>query len=103
MSETSHVPATHASTSYFASSGIDGNIRLWNTAADCDLLTPLSHGSSVWALSTVPQQNRSDRLASGGVDGAVRIWDLANGVLLHVLWGHANSIHALATIPSGEG
>ncbi len=65
-----------------ASSGMNGDLRLWNARSGDLLQTYRGHESTVRMVAFSPDGRM---LASGGSDSTVRLWDVSSGVLLQTL------------------
>ena len=57
-----------------ASGSADGTIRLWNTATQQMIGTPLNNGAAVDSVAFSPD---GKTLASGSDDGTIRLWNTA--------------------------
>ena len=90
--------------SWLASSGRDGEARIWDPATGTTRHTLTGHTSTVQALAVAPD---GSWLASASRDGEVRIWDPTTGTTRHTLIGHTLTDHtswasALAVAPDGS-
>lgn len=83
----------------FITGGIDGSVKVWDTATHHLLReTPDAHrGGSVLAVSA-----GADRFATGGTDSTVRIWDASDlSRPVFTLTGHQRDIETVAVSASG--
>jgi WD40 repeat protein len=82
-----------------ASAGLDGSIKLWDSATG-ELLRIISgHSSGVLSLSW---NAKSGRLASGANDGTIKIWDTSTGQEALALRGHELRVWCVAWSPDGQ-
>jgi WD40 repeat protein len=82
-----------------AAAGLDGKVRLWETARWHRLKDLAGHAGAVWGLAGSPDGRR---LASAGSDGTVRLWDLRTQAQLRALRGHTDAVWAVAFRPDGR-
>lgn len=82
-----------------ASSGADGNMRLWDARSYRPVGTFSSHRKEVWSMAF---SSDSRWLASGGLDGIVRVWNIPERQE-HLLNGaHQGNVCGLAFSPTGR-
>jgi WD40 repeat protein/serine/threonine protein kinase len=92
--------AFHPDSSMLASSGHDGDIRLWAAATGEPLGTIRGQPEFTFTLAFSP--GSGTRLAAGGWDGVVRIWDVATRQEILALRGHRHNVMGLAFSPGGD-
>lgn len=83
----------------FATSGINGDVHVWNTRNGDKQHSLRLHRSRVRALAWNPDGNV---LTSGSDDGEVRFWNPKTGEHLHQLQTYCDSILDLAWSPNGK-
>jgi WD40 repeat protein/serine/threonine protein kinase len=84
---------------YLAAAGLDGRVRLWETASWQRLPDLTGHAGPVWGLAASPDGRH---LASAGNDGTVRLWDLRTRTEVQALGGHTDAVWAVAFRPDGR-
>lgn len=77
----------------------DGNIELWDTAADKPIRTLKGHDDQVWAVAFSPD---GTKLASASSDRSVRLWEVATGKQVLQMDGHKSWVQSLAFSPDGK-
>jgi WD40 repeat protein len=77
----------------FASAGMGGLLRIWQTSDGACRQTLAGHSKRLWSVAFHPQ---GDWLASGGEDQTIRWWQVDNGSCLQVLNGHTNWFRSIA-------
>jgi eukaryotic-like serine/threonine-protein kinase len=81
-----------------ASAGVDGVIRLWDTATWDELAAPPRHEGGAHGVAFSPDGRR---LLSSGNDAIVRIWDVTTGQEVQALRGHADTVFGVAFSSDG--
>jgi WD40 repeat protein len=90
--------ASHPQSPYFASSGEDQTVRLWNAQTGrCEKVLQ-GHSTRVWTVALSPT---GQQIASGSGDRTVKLWDVATGQCSHTCEGHGNRVWALAYSTDG--
>jgi RNA polymerase sigma factor (sigma-70 family) len=74
---------------WLAAAGFRRRIRVWNTDASKDVVTPVGDQGPVMAVAYSPD---GKTLATGGADRIIRLWDLATGHELRQLRGHTGGV-----------
>src|SRR5262249_36833612 len=95
--------AAESSTTWLASAGIDGVVRLWNPITDHEWGDGLYTGISIWAMAAVPSTAGGPLLACGGVEGTIQLWDPVLGRCTKMINGHQNTVHAITSVPIAGG
>jgi WD40 repeat protein len=85
-----------------ASTGDDGRILIWDTAART--FTPLAEETaSQWSLATWTTPDGESRLASAGTDGPIEVWSPDTGRRIgRPLGGHVAAVRTMTTWWSGD-
>ncbi len=78
----------------FASSGGNGNIKIWNTQTY--ELNQMLEGHSDWVRAVVAHNKNT--LYSGSEDKTIKMWDLGNGTCTRTFVGHSFSINCIALL-----
>lgn len=81
------------------SSGIDGTLRLWDTASGEVLRVICANQGWLYDCGFSPG---GSRLVSAGADGTLKLWDANNGKALRILSGHQGDVRACAFAPDGN-
>jgi WD40 repeat protein len=82
-----------------ATSGYDGNVRIWNAQGGELLRTLQGGGGTIWTIVF----SADDRLlASGGEDKIVRVWRVADGSLEKEFKGHTLNVWSVQFSPDGK-
>jgi WD40 repeat protein len=84
---------------WLASSGYDGNVRLWHWPGGEPAATFAGNGQTVWTLAFSPD---SRLLASAGEGGAITVREVESGKLRYILRGHSRNVWDLAFSPDGN-
>ncbi len=79
-----------------ATAGLDGSVKIWDTATQKEWRVPRAKGRPVWGVAFSPDGRL---LAAGGEDGVVRLWDAATGADRGVLDSEGWEITSLAFSP----
>jgi WD40 repeat protein len=84
-----------------ATAGLDGTVRLWDTATGLPQGAPLTgHTGAVTDVAFSPD---GARLATAGADGTVRLWNPATGQPHGApLTGHTDAVNGVAFSPDGK-
>jgi WD40 repeat protein/serine/threonine protein kinase len=82
-----------------ATGGLDGIVRLWDTATGKVLADLRGHKGEVYAVAFHPDGRQ---IASCGEDRTARIWDLATRQPRFVLAGHQRDLYGLAFSRDGK-
>jgi WD40 repeat protein len=82
-----------------ASGGLDGTLRVWDTANGGTLLTTIqAHAGPAYGVA-LSLDGRL--LVSGSIDGTIRLWDGSSGQPLGTLQGHIGAAYSVALSPDG--
>src|SRR5262249_49729162 len=81
------------------SGGVDGTVRLWDTAASKEV-QPLAGPPGLARKVTFSADGGHVLVA--GTDGVVRVWDLAQGKETRRFQGHTDPVASLALSPDGR-
>jgi WD40 repeat protein len=81
----------------FATSDTNGEVYLWNTEDNKQLMSFKGHNSWVWSIAFSPVH---PILASAGQDHTIKLWDLETGECLRTLQGHTSIVTAIAYAPA---
>ncbi|MGP3683383.1 NB-ARC domain-containing protein [Streptomyces sp. IBSNAI002] len=90
--------AVNAHSSWFATAGQDGTVRLRNVGTGTEIRT--LGGEQNGPLSALTIGPADAWLATAGADGRVRVWDTASGAHVHTLRGHTSWVTALIADPN---
>jgi RNA polymerase sigma factor (sigma-70 family) len=82
-----------------ASCGVDGTVRVWETATGKALHEFQAHKDEVTSVAISPDGRL---LASGSDDRTARLWDLSTGTELHTLPDHGHEIGTVAFSPDSR-
>jgi serine/threonine protein kinase len=82
-----------------ASGGLDGTVKIWDSASGKELFSVRGTNSGVTSVAFSPDGRR---LASGSNDNTVKIWDSTTGRELFALKGHALPVASVAFSPDGR-
>jgi dipeptidyl aminopeptidase/acylaminoacyl peptidase len=80
-------------------SGVNGEVRLWDTTAGRETRKMGEHTDTVLAVAFSPD---GTKLATGSQDKSVRVWETGTGKPLALLRDHADAVDALAFSPDGK-
>jgi WD40 repeat protein/transcriptional regulator with XRE-family HTH domain len=83
---------------YWAASGKQGEVRVWEARGQTLHRVWQAHAGMVWSLAFSPVGHT---LATGSHDGSIKVWDLESGALLWTGW-HTNNINRVAFAPDGS-
>lgn len=83
----------------FASSSVDGTIKIWQVYQLKSLKTLTGHLDQVSSLFLSPTQ---PVLVSGSADHTIKLWDLNTGELIKTLTEHSKIVSSLAMSPDGK-
>ncbi|MEJ7638653.1 MAG: hypothetical protein WKF75_11920 [Singulisphaera sp.] len=83
-----------------ASGGVDGTVRLWDTATRREVLT--LRARPLRAVVGVAFRPDGQHLASGCGDGTARVWDPATGKEILTLRGHEGAVTGVAYSRDGR-
>ena len=81
------------------SSGVAGDIKLWDIATEKCLVTLSGHTGPVTSVAVGSQQ---DRVVSGSFDKTVRLWNLDTGECLATLEGHSDFVKSVRVSSDGQ-
>ena len=88
--------------SWLASAGFDGTVRVWDPATGGQVGDPLTGRTA--GVCPLPQPDGSSWLASARFDGTVRVWDPATGGQVgDPLTGHTGPVLAVCPLPQPDG
>ena len=83
----------------FATGGVDGVARVWDTATGQALFTLIGHDDQVRDVSWSPEGRR---IATASGDGTARVWDARAGDELYTLYGLTGDLWTVEWSPDGE-
>ncbi len=79
-----------------ASGGMDKNIKIWNTVAECKFTVEEdNHTDWVSAVRFSPD-TKDNILVTGSWDGTIKVWDSTTMTLQNTFVGHTNAVTSLA-------
>ncbi|MFD4240925.1 NB-ARC domain-containing protein [Streptomyces sp. NPDC058525] len=90
--------AVNAHSSWFATAGQDGTVRLRSVSTGTEIRT--LGGEQNGPLSALAIGPADAWLATAGADGRVRVWDTASGAHVHTLSGNTSWVTALVADPN---
>ena len=82
-----------------ATGSADGNIYLWDAAANAQTLTLTGHEGWINAVAFSPS---GATLASAADDGTIRLWNATTGAHIRTLTGHGDAVRAVIFSPNGN-
>jgi WD40 repeat protein len=82
-----------------ATGGLDGTVRLWDTATGKELHTLNIPKGRIFAVAFAPD---GKTVTAAGDDGVIRLWDAGTGTETGQLKGHDGAVLALAFAPDGK-
>ncbi|MEL7035790.1 MAG: serine/threonine-protein kinase [Cyanobacteria bacterium J06592_8] len=85
--------------SLFASSGLDGLIKIWKFGHLKSLTTLIGHSAPVYTLAFSPDRKM---LVSGSGDRTIKLWNFYTGETLNTLKGHEDEVTSIAVSPDGQ-
>jgi WD40 repeat protein len=85
--------------SHFASAGVGGLLRIWQTTDGHCLYRLEGHHQRLWSVAFHPD---GLCLASGGEDQTIRVWQVSDGKCLQILNGHINWFRSIVWSPDGQ-
>ncbi|MDE0021959.1 MAG: WD40 repeat domain-containing protein [Candidatus Poribacteria bacterium] len=83
----------------FASSSMDGAVKVWNAETGALIHTLRGHGGKANLAAFSPD---GKRIVSAGDDNTVKIWNADNGSLIHTLKEHRGKVRGAAYSPDGK-
>jgi ribosome assembly protein 4 len=75
-----------------ASSSKDGDVRIWDTARNCLLLTLAGHTNAVKCV----KWGSENLIYSASADRSIKVWETTQGKLVRTLDGHAHWVNTLS-------
>jgi WD40 repeat protein len=84
---------------YIASTGYDGDVKIWEALSGRDLSAYHRHVGQVLALGWSPN---GKLLASGGTNASLQIWEALSGRLVHTCSRSGTQIRSLSWSPDGK-
>jgi len=84
----------------YATGGIDGTIRVWETETAKLVRALVGHNSYCYGLAFSP--NGKMLASAGSFDATVRLWDVQSGMPLRILKGHPTYVVQVAWSPDGR-
>ena len=84
---------------FFAATGSDGEMRVWDHARPGEPVLLRGHTKAVTAVAVAPD---AATLVTGSGDETARLWDLSSGRQLALYQGHGSGASAVAYSPDGK-
>ncbi len=84
---------------WFATSGKDKTVKLWETATGRNIATLKGHTGWVTSVAFSPD---STLLAAGSLSGAIKVWNIETGTETITLAAHGDGVNVVAFSPDGR-